>query len=250
MINGRTTFTVGSGGAGGGGGGSGGFSWTGLPNNLNLAQLIGYSIATDIGATDLSFNESVSDSGFSISESTSLLTFTAPILVSLDPDAIFGGQISFISNPSLTTVSMPVLKTASYINFSVNNVLNQIDLTSLETVVSPGQLAFFENPLLESIDLSSLVSIFSGGELDIQGNTLLSTIDISNYVPLDGSGDVYSNNALSASTVNSILRRYVLNAAFVSGSVDLSGGTNAAPTGQGLADVAILTTRGVNVTTN
>jgi len=60
---------------------------------------------------------------------------------------------------------------------------------------------------------------------------------------------VFTNNALSADTVNVILARAVANTGFV-GTIQLDGGTNAAPTGQGITDKATLLTRGVTLTTN
>lgn len=59
-----------------------------------------------------------------------------------------------------------------------------------------------------------------------------------------------SANALTVSTVNAILSAMVdsgLGSGFV---LDLSGGTNAAPTGQGLTDKATLIDNGWTVTTN
>jgi hypothetical protein len=47
-----------------------------------------------------------------------------------------------------------------------------------------------------------------------------------------------------------VLARFVANAEFVSGTIYLSGGTNAAPTGQGLTDVTTLRARGVAVFVN
>ena len=84
----------------------------------------------------------------------------------------------------------------------------------------------------------------------IQSNTHLTTVSFPNYVPTNGHADIYTINAFSAATVNAILARYIANAGFVSGSIDISGGTNAAPTGQGITDKATLVTRGVTVTTN
>ena len=42
----------------------------------------------------------------------------------------------------------------------------------------------------------------------------------------------------------------VANAGYVSGTIDLSGGTNATPSAGGLADAATLTGRGVTVVHN
>ena len=69
-------------------------------------------------------------------------------------------------------------------------------------------------------------------------------------VPINGVSFNVQNCALTAASVNALLARFVANAAYVSGSIDLSGGTSAAPTGQGITDSATLTGRGVTVSTN
>jgi hypothetical protein len=60
-------------------------------------------------------------------------------------------------------------------------------------------------------------------------------------------------NALSAGNVNAILSWYVSQGTFSATNaqeLDLSGGTNAAPTGQGIVDKATLIGNGWTVTTN
>jgi hypothetical protein len=62
-----------------------------------------------------------------------------------------------------------------------------------------------------------------------------------------------SGNALSAASVNAILAWYAANYSLGAAGdqfIDLSGGTNAAPSGQGLADKATLIANGWTVTTN
>jgi hypothetical protein len=97
---------------------------------------------------------------------------------------------------------------------------------------------------MTSLDLSALVTI---GEMNIgiMGNTILESIDLSSFVPISKGKFYFSGNALTAESVNAILARFVANAEFVLGTIDLSGGTNAAPTGQGLTDVDTLMARGV-----
>lgn len=105
-----------------------------------------------------------------------------------------------------------------------------------------------DNPILESCSLPVFAPT---GSLDIKNNPSLTTIDVSG---LSGAANNinfnFSNNALSAATVNHILARLVANANYVTGYVDLSGGTNAAPTGQGITDMNTLIARGVSFSTN
>jgi hypothetical protein len=59
-----------------------------------------------------------------------------------------------------------------------------------------------------------------------------------------------SGNALNEASVNAILARCVASESFTAGTVNLAGGTIAAPTEQGATDKATLIDRGVDVTTN
>lgn len=118
--------------------------------------------------------------------------------------------------------------------------------------IQPPQ-AFVDNALaLKSFDGLTLsnkgITYFSG--------TLLYDGSIGYYPVADsfGSRDVLlDGNALSAASVNSILAAaalYESDYAPGDGALDLSGGTNAAPTGQGLTDKATLISAGWTVTTN
>lgn len=62
----------------------------------------------------------------------------------------------------------------------------------------------------------------------------------------------FNGNALDATGVNNVLASIVVccSSPSTNGTVDLSGGTNAAPSGQGIVDVATLVTAGWEVTTN
>lgn len=82
------------------------------------------------------------------------------------------------------------------------------------------------------------------------GNGALVEIVLSSWILTNGRNYNFSNNKFPLSVVEHILRRAVLSSAYVSGTINLSGGTTAAPVGQSLADKATLQARGVTVLTN
>jgi hypothetical protein len=107
---------------------------------------------------------------------------------------------------------------------------------------------YIRGAAITSLDLSALVTI--GGTLYISGCPNLESIDLSSLIPNSEYDYYFTDNALTSACVNAILARFVANAAFIAGTIDLSGGTNAAPTGQGQTDVTTLRARGVTVTVN
>jgi hypothetical protein len=105
-------------------------------------------------------------------------------------------------------------------------------------------------PLLTTLSLPLFVQDSGAFGFLIHLCPSLSNLSLPSWVPHNGQTVRFNDNGLSASSVNGILSRCVSNAAYVSGTVYLDGGTNAAPTGQGLLDVITLTGRGVTVNTN
>jgi hypothetical protein len=104
---------------------------------------------------------------------------------------------------------------------------------------------------LESVYFPNLINVDSSNAFFyIVDCPNLTTLSMPKYLPADGTTHALYNNNLDETSVNSFLARCVANVAYVNGSIDLSGGTNAAPTGQGIADVSTLIGRGVSVSTN
>lgn len=189
----------------------------------SLAEKIGvFSYGNIVGVTALTLNSSSVLAGFDISGITALQTVSIPNLVSVDPTNSQGGYVFFATLAALTSFTVPLLETVAG-GFTIQNCNA---LTSLSF------------PALES------------AELTLQNNTSLTSITLANWEPTDGEDVTMGGNALSAASVNHILARCVANAGYANGIVDLSGGTNAAPTGQGATDVTTLTGRGVTVNTN
>lgn len=100
-------------------------------------------------------------------------------------------------------------------------------------------LTAFSAPLLASIV----------GDLNFPNCSQLASFSAPVWLPTDGSTIDFSACALDAASVNSILARCVA-AGVTTCTIDLSGGTSSAPTGQGLIDKADLITAGNNVNTN
>lgn len=117
------------------------------------------------------------------------------------------------------------------------------------------------NPVMTT---ASFPIVLNFTELTCSNNPSLGEVDFYDFSPpiiggFSDFGDLdFSNNALTTASVNSILAMLVViniaNFGDLTGSwmgyVDLSGGSNAAPTGQGLTDKATLQTRGAVVLTN
>ena len=171
-------------------------------------------------------------------------------LVFLDLSSLetVGGDFDVVDDVPLTSAEYPSLISVGGYFYAANSCPN-LTSVSLPALVSTGGMAILDCPLITEIDLPSYVG-GSGAYLQIQNNSGLVTINLPVWVPADGDTQNFDNNALSAATVNHILARGVANPAFVSGALELSGGTNAAPTGQGIADKATLQGRGVTVNTN
>ena len=107
-------------------------------------------------------------------------------------------------------------------------------------------------PSLTSVDLPVFVD-FTGGNLVIANNAALASVNVPVWIPGDGLSHSFSGCALDATSVNLILARCVANPNFgitPFSAVYLNGGTNAAPSGQGIVDKGILLGRGATVSTN
>ena len=177
-----------------------------------------------------------------ITADATLLTLNLPACVDdgagqLDTDVGNMTGLVTLNLAALTTVTADVTLSAS-------PNLASLNLNSLVTV--PGGCNF-ETTSLTTISLPALVTVTAG--LSANGTPVV-TFSAPNWLPTDGSSSTFIGCALDVTSVDHILARHVANPAYVSGTVDLSGGTNATPSAQGLIDAGILTGRGVTVITN
>lgn len=127
-----------------------------------------------------------------------------------------------------------------------NGFLTEVNFPSLTTV--GGELTIQGWYDLTSVDISSLNEV--SGNIYIQGNDVLESIIVSSSLSIpNGSVIAFDYNALNQSSVDAILSALV-QGEVTNCNIDLSGGTNAAPSTQGLDDVDILIANGCTVTVN
>lgn len=238
-------------------------------NSLDIALIINNSPAVtsvvlpslqtltggDLLAENLDFLESFSapelvnvpDGGIFLDVGISLVNVSFPKLtfVFMTVDIMDTLPIVSAEFPSLVSVGTDGVARALYAAYFCPNLVS-VSYPVLTTVGGP--LRVQGCLILPSVSFPALATV--GGNVLIELNAGLVTVDIPVFLPFDGQLIFANGNALSAASVNHILARCVANAGYVSGTVDLSGGTNAAPTGQGITDKADLIARGVTVSTN
>lgn len=182
---------------------------------------------------------------------------------------ITGPGGSGVGTGTLTTITLPSLATVSGF-FDIDSLpeLASLDLTGLTTVgggiffdslailsaialpsltIVTGDSVIANCTLLASIDLPLMTAL--NGNLDASNNPALVTVNVPVWLPTNGTTLDFSGDALDAASVNQILARCVASGVTTC-TIDLSGGTNAAPSGQGIIDKATLITAGNTVTTN
>lgn len=179
--------------------------------------------------------------------SDNLSSLSLPALISTGT----GMDIQVQGNVNCTSVSMPSLVTCGGIlSLSGMPALTSVNLNSLQTVGS--RLDFNTDTSMTSISLPALTHVSGDGasEIKCNGCTNLSIWNAPNWVPNNlVNANTWNGDALTAAGVNQILRRGVL-ANTTQENYNTAGGTNAAPSGQGIADKATLIGNGNTVTTN
>jgi len=200
----------------------------------------GFSPVTITGSSEEEFWK---NAGISVSFPNAWAGITSVMVNSVGSG---NGDYSISGQDDLISFSLGGLTSVGNFNLSGCNFLTDFEAPSLISTSSGFQLSFCG----ALTTLSLPVFVFSTNGFFANGNSILQTVSLPSFVPANGTDVNFSNCALDAASVNSILALCVANPSYVSGTVDLSGGTNAAPSGQGIADVATLLGRGVNVTTN
>ena len=165
------------------------------------------------------------------------------------------GIVAFSNTSNLIGItSVEILDSTNEQGYDFENCPDLVSLSfpNLSLITGRGYIYITGCNALESISLISLLQSSSTNSqpININNNTSLSEILLDNWLPVDTLNYIFNGNNLSATTVNSILARCVANAGYASGNLLLDGGTNAAPTGQGITDATTLVNRGVTVTTN
>lgn len=182
----------------------------------------------------------------------------APNLITIYGTIYMEGGGSY-GDPILNTLSMPLLETVGSLTDITGDYilyitafpyLQTLNLSSLKTVYNTNAnvgLTIEYCPLLTTLDLGSLERVDS--KINIFSNTALTTLDISSLTTFDA--DFYGfGNAFTQSTVDAILNQLANVVNLSNRAVDLSGGTNAAPSLTGATYVSTLISNGCTVTTN
>jgi hypothetical protein len=212
--------------------------------NVQIGLFTYMNAASLVGITALRIDAVTNSEGYDIEVCDDLVTIEFPNLTSING----GGYLAFDANAALATLDLGVLTTIAGDFQCTNNVaLTNLNISNLTTV--GGILNVGGNNVLPTLDLGALISV-GGIGFFLQNNTAMTTLDLGSFVPLNGQTVDCIGCALIDTSVNMILARCVANPAYVTGLVRTSGGTNSAPTGQGILDKATLIARGVTVTTN
>jgi hypothetical protein len=182
-------------------------------------------------------------------QNNNITSFSAPNLTTI------GGNLVGRSCPLLTSVTLTLLSSIGgggnpgALDFASSAALTALSFPALVNV--GGDIIFSGSGLLTSVSFPSLTTLNPSNLNSFDGGTCatLTTFSIPQLIFTDGFGIIFTGDALNAASVNLILRRGVVSG--LSGSdFELAGGTNAAPSGQGVADKATLITAGNAVNTN
>lgn len=234
------------------------FNLTGLPSctSISFPELLYSTIG--IGPTGCTSLTSISVPKLLIAQllnatnCASLTTISAPEL------RVMYGTPSPQNLPLLTTYSFPKLEVWGGCNFASCPLLASLSFPSVKYIIQQVRIQAGMNSLLQ-ISAPNVISCadltFAGGPTALNNITTLFTVGtLKNF-----GGDFIANGLnLSAASVNHILAVFAsldgTNGttlwARAGKTINLSGGTNAAPTGQGIIDKATLVGRGATVTTN
>lgn len=148
---------------------------------------------------------------------------------------------------TLTPVSYPTININGGMGFS--GTLSSITIADLTFVdLSLGSISS-----LTTVNLPALTTIVTGQmfpSVNISSCSSLTTLTIPSLTTVADSINIsWTGNAFSETTVNNILVKFAGTTAS-NGSLNLSGGTSAAPSGAGLTAKSTLEGRGWTITTN
>lgn len=251
-----------------------GWEWT--PTTRRLGNIFGYfqsssDVDSLLGITSLTFKGTALEAGITLSAKQVIQSAYFPGLLTVGSAAVLGA-FNFQNCPLLQSISAPSLTSIeSSCVVSGNVSLTTFNLPSL-TQFGSGATSIFNNTALQTLSLPSLITVFgflcsgntslitlnlpvlgsmgASADMNASGCTNLVNVTLTSYIPSNGRSQNFSSCALSQASVDHVLARCVANAAYVSGTVTLNGGTNSTPSVAGLADKATLIARGCTVLTN
>lgn len=223
-------------------------NYCGNINILNCDALLGLTLPSLAGgvtllrivscATIVSFSIPNVDTLFRLQVSACDLftTLESPLLTTLT-------NLLLISDcTALTELDFSLIETCPTIQIYGNTSLASILFDSITTISSYIQL---KNSVITTLAFPLLTTCPS---IDLTDNSLLTTFDI-NTLTIAPTVISATGCALNVASVNAILVKCDA-LTMTSGTIDLSGGTSAAPTGAGATAAANLVLAGVTVTTN
>lgn len=225
-------------------------------NTPALAYTGGFGLGSGVGMLPAaSFPNLVKVAGgFSLS-ATAITNFSVPLLEET-------GTLQVSSCNALTSLAFPSLRRVTSTQiffFNTADALLTLDMPVFEDAstaptfrIQARNLVTLNMPaLVQTHPTSSILLIPADGTLQ---NLVFGTVGVTKRI---SSTLTISNQALTEASVNRMLSILVsldgTNGTTLWGAghtVNLSGGTSAAPTGQGIVDAGILTGRGATVTTN
>ncbi len=172
-----------------------------------------------------------------------LTSFSAPLL------ATVGGNLVGFSCLLMTSVTFTSLATiGQHFDFQTNNALTSLSFPALISV--GGDVIFNNCPVLASVSFPVLASVTVDNLYELKGDVCPLLVSLS--IPqLTVTNDIIelSGDGLNAASINQILARGVASGVTAC-QFNLSGGTSAAPSGQGVVDKATLIGLGNTVNTN
>lgn len=178
-----------------------------------------------------------------------------PLLLSVDLSALktFTGapfySLGIARNPLLGTLNLNALVSAiGSVDFDTNVALTNLQLNAL--VFVSGFFSIAGCSSLVSLSLPALVQQGTVYNFYASNCAVLANLNFPKWMPTNGRQLLFDGCALTQASVDHVLARCIANQGFVSGIVNLSGGTSSAPSATGMADKATLTARGVTVLTN
>lgn len=229
--------------------------WRWTPDNEKFGELMGVSSSwstlgnvTNIVSLASTFAEMVNIASFD-----NLVSASFPNLISVDPTSSNSASFSISGHPLLSNISLPLLAILGGGNeniFSTNNILSVLSFPSL-TLIDGDIKCEFSDELISFL-AHNLITItgYITLAIGINGCPKLSTIDLSSYLPTNEMDINIKGCALTTQSVEHVLTRCVANAAFVSGIVDLSGGTSVSPLQGAGTPHDTLVARGVTINHN
>lgn len=160
--------------------------------------------------------------------------------------AVIGGTLFLDGATILVAFDLSNLEivTGGGINLSIS-AMAQANFPVLRFIGGTFEMGL--TPNVVTLNMPALVTL--AGDMNCDSCLQLVNVILTHFVMENGRNYRFDNCALNAASVNHILARGVASG-ITSTLIDLSAGTNAAPTGQGVIDKAALITAGNSVSTN